>query len=143
MNLLFRVRHHFSIWRNLNWTAGSARSGKIRMRCGDMTRSNAIECGSGRRSCAIWRNFSNLWPGKAFAQTSKDLKQLQDLLGALNDAIAGERLLGQVVEEARKPSVNFAADLIRQHEATSGDVAIKAIKVHKRLRTFEPFWAQI
>jgi hypothetical protein len=58
------------------------------------------------------------------------------------DEIAGERLLGQVVEEVRKP-LNFAADLIRQHETTSDDVAIKAIKVHKRLRTFEPFWAQI
>lgn len=84
-----------------------------------------------------------LVPSKAFAQTSKELKQLQDLLGALNDEVAGERLLGLVAEEARNPAVNFAAGLIRQHEATSGDVAIKAIKVHKRLHRFEPFWAQI
>jgi triphosphatase len=84
-----------------------------------------------------------LVPGKAFSQTSKELKQLQDLLGALNDEIAGERLLGQVAEEARNPAVNFAAGLIRQHEATSGNVARMAIKVHNRLRTSEPFWAQI
>jgi triphosphatase len=40
-------------------------------------------------------------------------KAVTGSIGALNDAIAGERLLGQVVEEVRKPSVNFAADLIR------------------------------
>jgi len=68
---------------------------------------------------------------------------LTDLLGALNDQIAGERLLGKVAEEARKPAVNFAAGLVRQYETTSGELARKAIKVHKRLRRFKPFWSQI
>jgi CHAD domain-containing protein len=69
--------------------------------------------------------LKTLAPGRAFSQTSKKLKRLQDLLGALNDQIAEERLLGQVAQEARKPAVTFAADLIRQYDTIAGDVAKK------------------
>ncbi len=77
-------------------------------------------------------------PGREFCRTSKQLEELQDLLGELNDAIAGERLLGRIVSEARDPAVNFIAGLIRQRQAGSTEVAHKAAKVHASLRRGEP-----
>ena len=79
-----------------------------------------------------------LAPGKRFSKTSKQLEELQDLLGELNDAIAGERLLGRIVSEARNPAVSFAAGLIRQRHAISMELAQKAVKVHESLRHRKP-----
>jgi triphosphatase len=79
--------------------------------------------------------------GRAYSRTSAGLKRLQDLLGALNDVIAAERLLGQVVEEVRDPGVNFAAGLIRQYGTISRETLIEASRVQRKLRRSEPFWA--
>jgi len=84
-----------------------------------------------------------LAPGKEFSKTSKQLQELQDLLGELNDAITGERLLGRIVSEARDPAVNFAAGLIRQRQAISTELARKAVKVHAGLRRREPLQVRI
>ncbi len=81
--------------------------------------------------------------GAAYAKTVKQLEKLQDLLGALNDEIAGERLLGQLAEEARRPTVTFAADLVRRSASSAQGLLKKAEKAHRRLREEEPFWAHI
>ena len=76
---------------------------------------------------------------KAIGAVSDRLERLQDLLGALNDVIAGERLLGQLVEESQAPIVGFAADLAREGMAVSPKIKRKAIKTHADLRRLRPF----
>ena len=72
---------------------------------------------------------------------SDRLERLQDLLGTLNDVVAGERLLGQLVEELGTPIVSFAADLVREAMAVSPKIKRKAIKAHADLRRLQPFEA--
>lgn len=76
---------------------------------------------------------------KALGAVSKRLERLQDLLGALNDVIAGERLLGRLVEESPEPIVGFAADLVRETMAVSPKIKRRAIKTHAGLRRLRPF----
>jgi CHAD domain-containing protein len=76
---------------------------------------------------------------KALGAVSDRLERLQELLGALNDVIAGERLLGQLVEESRAPIVSFAAGLVRETMAVSPKIKRKAIKTHADLRRLRPF----
>jgi triphosphatase len=76
---------------------------------------------------------------KALGVETDRLERLQDLLGELNDAIAGERLLGRVVKEAQAPAVNYAADLVRATLTVSPNLAQKAIKTHADLRRTQPF----
>ncbi|HEY8071705.1 MAG TPA: CHAD domain-containing protein, partial [Methylocystis sp.] len=76
---------------------------------------------------------------KALGAVLDRLERLQDLLGALNDVIAGERLLGQLVEESRAPVVSFAANLVRETMAVSPKIKRKAIKTHAGLRRLPPF----
>jgi len=78
-------------------------------------------------------------PDKGLGVESDRLEELQDLLGELNDAIAGERLLGRVVKEAQAPAVIFAADLVRATLTASPKLTQKAIKTHARLRRTQPF----
>ena len=78
-------------------------------------------------------------PRKAIGAVSDQLERLQDLLGTLNDVIAGERLLGQLVEESGAPIVGFAADLVREAMAASPKIKRKAIKAHADLRRLQPF----
>ena len=78
-------------------------------------------------------------PSKPLGVESDRLERLQDLLGELNDAIAGERLLGRIVKDARAPAVNFAADLVRSSLTPSPKLAEKAIKAHADLRRTQPF----
>ena len=75
---------------------------------------------------------------KAVGAVSDQLERLQ-ILGTLNDVIAGERLLGQLVEESQAPAVNFAADLVREAMAVSPKIKRKAIKTHADLRRLQPF----
>jgi triphosphatase len=76
---------------------------------------------------------------KRLSRISDDLEALQDLFGALNDAIAAERLLGQIAREAGDPAVSYAAALIARLEQPSPDLLGKAVKIHSRLRGREPF----
>ena len=76
---------------------------------------------------------------KALGAVLDQLERLQDLLGALNDVIAGERLLGQLVEESRAPVISFAANLVRETMAVSPKIKRKAIKTHADLRRLPPF----
>jgi CHAD domain-containing protein len=76
---------------------------------------------------------------KAIGAVSDRLERLQDLLGALNDVIAGKRLLGQLVEESQAPIVGFAADLAREVMAVSPKIKRKVIKTHAELRRLRPF----
>jgi triphosphatase len=76
---------------------------------------------------------------KVVGAVSDRLERLQDLLGTLNDVIAGERLLGQLVEESRAPIVSFAADLVRETMAVSPKIKRKAIETHADLRRLRPF----
>ncbi len=78
-------------------------------------------------------------PSKSLCVESDRLERLQDLLGTLNDAIAGERLLGQIVQDARTPSIGFAADLVRSTLTPSPKLAHKAVKTHSDLRRSKPF----
>jgi triphosphatase len=79
---------------------------------------------------------------KLLAKTSEDLKELQDLLGALNDSIAAERLLGGIACQSQNPAVIFAAALTGGLQAPSPRLRERAIKIHARLRGREPFCAQ-
>jgi len=76
---------------------------------------------------------------KAVGAVSDQLERLQDLLGTLNDVIAGERLLGQLVEESQAPIVSFAANLVRETMAVSPKIKRKATKTHADLRRLRPF----
>ena len=78
-------------------------------------------------------------PRKAIGAVSDQLERLQDLLGTLNDVIAGERLLGQLVEANTDRIVGFAADLVREAMAASPKIKRKAIKAHADLRRLQPF----
>jgi triphosphatase len=76
---------------------------------------------------------------KSLAAAADRLEQLQDLLGELNDAIAGERLLAHAVSEPPQPGLGFAADLVRATIASSPKHTRKAIKTHDELRDLHPF----
>jgi len=82
-----------------------------------------------------------LGPSKAYTRTTHRLKLLQDHLGVLNDAIAGERLLGRVVRETQDPTISFAAGLVLHHNMLPRKIAREAVKIHKKLRrsgSFQP-----
>ena len=74
------------------------------------------------------------------SETLRELKKLQDLLGLLNDAIAAERLVAGVADDADRPAVTFAACLVRQEEAPPRKILRRAIKSHKKLKALRPFW---
>jgi CHAD domain-containing protein len=78
-------------------------------------------------------------PSKALRVESDRLERLQDLLGELNDVIAGERLLGRLVQESNTPAVGYAANLVRATLAASPKLAHKAVKTHADLRRTQPF----
>ncbi len=78
-------------------------------------------------------------PSKALRVELDRLERLQDLLGELNDVIAGERLLGRLVQESNTPAVGYAADLVRATLAASPKLAHKAVKTHADLRRTQPF----
>lgn len=71
---------------------------------------------------------------KQLERTSSHLEELQDLLGAINDSIAAERLLGRIAQEVGNHSITFAAGLVRQHgSAPIKALTHKAVKVHSEL----------
>lgn len=72
-------------------------------------------------------------PSKSLLRSQKNLERLQDLLGAMNDSIAEERLVGKIVETVREPAIGFVAGLISQHPAVSQTLLAKAVRVHGRL----------
>ena len=76
---------------------------------------------------------------KSLTAEADRLERLQDLLGELNDAIAGERLLGRLVQECHAPAVGYAADLVRATLAASPKLAHEAVKTHNDLRRTQPF----
>lgn len=71
--------------------------------------------------------------GKALLRLQKNLERLQDLLGAMNDLIAKERLVGKIVAAAPEPSIGFAAGLVGRRPALPQRLLAKAVRAHGRL----------
>lgn len=78
-------------------------------------------------------------PSRSLSLEANRLERLQDLLGELNDAIVGERLLGRLVQESAAPALGYAADLVRATLTPSPKLARRAVKTHADLRRSQPF----
>ncbi len=91
--------------------------------------------------------FAPLYPAKAVQGFVAPLKELQGLLGHLNDAAQARAMLGRLMmEEAttarEQADLSHAAGLIQGfHQARADHVAEKTLKRWKRFKTAVPFWA--
>jgi inorganic triphosphatase YgiF len=85
--------------------------------------------------------FGVLYPRKRVAAYTGALAELQDILGALNDAAVADRLLGEAVAAAREPVPERVDGLVRGWVAA---IAANELAGYKRAwRGFEetkPFW---
>jgi CHAD domain-containing protein len=90
--------------------------------------------------------FAPLYNPKKVEAFVAPLKELQDLLGHLNDAAQVRAVLGRVMmEEAtsarEQADLSHAAGLIQgYHQARAEIVADKMLKRWKRFKKAEPFW---
>lgn len=91
--------------------------------------------------------FATLYKERPVQRYLGEIKKLQDLLGALNDAAQVRATLGRLMmEEAANASVqadlSFAAGLINGwHHARASGLKRKAHKVWRAFKQSEPFWA--
>jgi triphosphatase len=91
--------------------------------------------------------FAPLYPPDRVRGFVQALKDLQGLLGHLNDAAQARAMLGRLMMEdvttAREQAdLGHAAGLIQgYHQAHADVVAKKAVKRWKRFKKAEPFWA--
>lgn len=91
--------------------------------------------------------FAPLYPAKAVQDFVVPLKELQNLLGHLNDAAQARIMLGRLMMEetttAREQAdLSHAAGLIQgYHQARADHVAEKTVKRWKRFKQAAPFWA--
>lgn len=88
--------------------------------------------------------FAPLYKTKAVGDFVEPLKELQDLLGHLNDATQARTVLGRLMMEGEaheQPELSHAAGLIQGfHQARVQRVAEKAIKRWKKFRDSDVFW---
>jgi triphosphatase len=85
--------------------------------------------------------FAALFPKKRVAPYLAALEELQDILGALNDAVVADRLLAEAVAATKRPVPERVDGLVRGWMAA---VAMKELAGFKHAwREFEdtkPFW---
>lgn len=91
--------------------------------------------------------FAPLYKDKAVARFMAPLKELQDLLGHLNDAAQVRAIIGRLMmEEAVEPAVqadlsHAAGMLLGWHQARAEVVATTMHKCWKAFQKDKPFWA--
>jgi CHAD domain-containing protein len=90
--------------------------------------------------------FAPLYPTKAVKRWIEPLKELQDMLGHLNDVaqvhgVLGRLLIGEAESASLQADLSHAAGLLQGfHQARSGAFAHKTHKRWKAFRATEPFW---
>jgi CHAD domain-containing protein len=90
--------------------------------------------------------FATLYEEKPVRRYLKQLKQFQDLLGALNDAAQVRAVLGRLMMEAttsapEQAELSFAAGLINGwHHARASDFSHKSRKRWRSFKRSQPFW---
>ncbi len=90
--------------------------------------------------------FAPLYPAKAVKVWIEPLKELQDMLGHLNDVaqvrgVLGRLLLSEAESATLQADLSHAAGLLQGfHQARSGAFAHKTRKRWKAFRDTEPFW---
>lgn len=89
--------------------------------------------------------FAPLYKRKAVKTWMTPLKELQDLLGHLNDVAQVRAMLGRLMMEespSLQTELSHAAGVIQGwHQARAARVAKKALKRWERFKETEPFWA--
>lgn len=88
--------------------------------------------------------FAPLYKRKAVKTWMAPLKELQDLLGHLNDVAQVRTMLGRLIMEespSQQAELSHAAGLIQGwHQARAARVAKKTLKCWKHFKEAEPFW---
>jgi inorganic triphosphatase YgiF len=85
--------------------------------------------------------FASLYPPKRVARYVEALQDLQDILGALNDAAVVDRLLAEVTDGGGRPIAAQVDGLVRGWVASAADHELARFK--RAWREFEdakPFW---
>jgi CHAD domain-containing protein len=85
--------------------------------------------------------FASLYPAKRVARYVAALQDLQDILGALNDAAVVDRLLGEVMRTGRKEIPSHVEGLVRGWVAAVAEQELARFK--RAWREFEDakaFW---
>ena len=91
--------------------------------------------------------FAPLYPQNAVKRWIEPLKELQDMLGHLNDvaqvrSVVGRLLIGEAESASLQADLSHAAGLLQGfHQARSGAFVHKTYKRWKAFRATEPFWA--
>jgi CHAD domain-containing protein len=90
--------------------------------------------------------FTPLYPQNAVKRWIEPLKELQDMLGHLNDVaqvrgVVGRLLIGEAESASLQADLSHAAGLLQGfHQARSGAFIHKTCKRWKAFRATEPFW---
>ena len=105
-------------------------------------RGSAIRCASRPRSCATPPSSSRRSiPKKRVAPYLEALENLQDILGALNDAVVVDRLLAEVVAATGRPTAPGIDGLVRGWIAAVAQHELAGFKrAWDEFEEAKPFW---